>query len=83
MPNYPKIVAILKKEFPDITSEEIDDMISKIPPNMPTVAIVPLIKLTKVCCKSPEKLQKLKNTSAEEVLKTSQKYSVEKGKKNE
>lgn len=68
MPNYAKVVTMIKKEFPEITSEEIDEMISQIPPNMPTVAIKPLLKLAKVCSKDPEKLERLKNTSAKDVL---------------
>ena len=65
MPNYPKIVVMLKKEFPEITSEEIDEMISKIPPNFPTVAVMSLIKLTKACYKNPELAKRLKKEKEE------------------
>lgn len=68
MPNYPKIVAMLKKEFPNITSEEIDDMIAKIPPNMPTVAIKGLIKMTKYLIDNPAKRKLLKNTPASSLI---------------
>ena len=68
MPNYAKVVTMIKKEFPEITSEEIDEMISQIPPNMPTVAIKPLLKLAKVCSQNPDKLEKLKKISAKDVL---------------
>lgn len=68
MPNYPKIVAMLKKEFPNITSEEIDDMISKIPPNMPTVAIKGMIKMTKHLIDNPAKRKLLKTTPASSLI---------------
>lgn len=65
MLDYPKIVAKLKKEFPEITSKEIDEMISKIPPNFPTVAVMSLIKLTKACYKNPDLVKKLKKEKDE------------------
>lgn len=68
MPNYPKIVAMLKKEFPNITSEEIDDMISKIPPNMPTVAIKGMIKMTKHLIDNTAKRKLLKTTPASSLI---------------
>lgn len=71
MLNYAKVVVMLKKEFPDITSEEIDEMISQIPSNTPTPIVKSLIKLTKICHKDPEKFQMLKNTSVQDVLESS------------
>lgn len=68
MPNYPKIVAMIKKEFPDIKPEEIDDMIAKVPPNMPTVAIKGLIKMTKHLIDNPAKRKLLKSTPASSLI---------------
>lgn len=61
--NYPKLVIKLKKAFPDITQEELDDMISKVPPNIPTVMIDSMIALTKAVRKDPKKLDELKKVN--------------------
>ena len=58
--NYPKLVIKLKNAFPDITQEELDDMISKVPSNLPTVMIDSVIALTKATMKDPKKLEELK-----------------------
>lgn len=57
---YPKIAKKLKKEFPDLTEEEISQMISQIPPNLPYPLLVMSIKLTKASIKEPQLLDKLK-----------------------
>lgn len=61
--NYPKLVQKLKKAFPDITQEELDDMISKVPPNLPTVMMDSMIALTKAIYKDPKKLDDLKKVN--------------------
>lgn len=61
--NYPKLVIKLKKAFPDITQEELDDMISKVPPNLPTVMIDSMIALTKAIQKDPKKFDDLKKVN--------------------
>lgn len=58
--NYPKIAKKLKKEFPDLTEEEISQLISQIPPNLPYPILVMSIKLTKASIKNPQLLDKLK-----------------------
>lgn len=61
--NYPKLVIKLKKAFPDITQEELDDMISKVPPNLPTAMIDSMIALTKAIHKDSKKLDDLKKVN--------------------
>ena len=58
--NYPKIAKKLKKEFPDLTEEQISQMIFQIPPNLPYPILVMSIKLTKASIKNPQFLDKLK-----------------------
>lgn len=58
--NYPKIAKKLKKEFPDLTEEELSQLISQIPPNLPYSLLVMSIKLTKASIKKPQLLDKLK-----------------------
>ena len=60
MCDYAKVVEILKKEFPSITQDEIDEMISQIPPEMPTQVAKSMIKLTKHLVNNPAKRKLLK-----------------------
>lgn len=64
--NYPKIALKLKKEFPDLTEEEISQMISQIPPNLPYPLVVMSIKLAKACVKDPKKLDDLKKVNVKQ-----------------
>lgn len=64
--NYPKIAKKLKKEFPDATEEEISQMVSQIPPNLPYPLLVMSIKLTKASIKEPKFLDKLKKNEVTE-----------------
>lgn len=64
--NYPKIAKKLKKEFPGLTEEEISQMISQIPPNLPYPLLLMSIKLTKASIKKPEFLDKLKKNEVTE-----------------
>lgn len=73
--NYPKLVQKLKKAFPDITQEELDDMISKVPPNLPTAMIDSLIALTKACQKDPNKIHDLKKVNVLDHIKIKSKRS--------
>lgn len=64
--NYPKLVKKLKKEFPDATEEEISQMISQIPPNLPYPLLVMSIKLTKLSLRDIHFLEKLKKNEVTE-----------------
>lgn len=60
MLDFYKVKQLLKKEFPDITQEEIDEMISQIPPSMPYAGVKSLIKITKHLKDNPAKMKLLK-----------------------
>lgn len=60
MLDFYKVKQLLKKEFPDITQEEIDEMISQLPPSMPYPAVKALVKLTKHLKDNPGKRKLLK-----------------------
>ena len=71
MVKYEKVVKLLKKEFPEITQEEIDQMVSQIPMHLPMPVVLLAIKATKLKMQSPEAFEKLKgkkwNTIGEEI----------------
>ena len=60
MLDYSKVVQLLKKEFPSITQEEIDYMISTLPSNMPFPAVKALVKMTKHLQDNPAKRKLLR-----------------------
>ena len=60
MLDYSKVVQLLKREFPSITQEEIDYMISTLPANMPYSAVKALVKMTKHLQNNPAKMKLLK-----------------------
>ena len=64
MLDFYKVKQLLTKEFPDITQEEIDEMISQIPPSMPYAAVKSLIKITKHLKDNPAKMKLLKLQTA-------------------
>ena len=55
MLDYSKVVALIKKELPSATDEEIDYMISTIPANTPYILVKNLVKLTKHLVDNPAK----------------------------
>lgn len=61
MVKYEKVVKLLKKEFPEITQEEIDQMVSRIPMHLPMSVVLLAIKATKLKMQSPEAFEKLKS----------------------
>lgn len=71
MVKYEKVVKLLKKEFPEITQEEVDQMISQIPMHLPMPVVLLAIKATKLKMQAPEAFEKLKgkswNTIGEEI----------------
>lgn len=71
MLDFSKVAEKLRKNFPDITQEEIDEMISQIPAYLPMQAVDAMIKMTKACMKNPAKRKLLKKISASELLKDS------------
>lgn len=73
MVNFPKVVSRLKKKIPEITDDEITEIISTIPTNMPTPLVNVMIDTLAVCYKNPDKLKKLQSTDAKEVLGRMQK----------
>ena len=60
MLDFYKVKQLLKKEFPDITQEEIDEMISQIPPSMPYAGVKSLVKIIKHLKDNPAKMKLLK-----------------------
>lgn len=63
MVKYEKVVELLKKEFPEITQNEIDEMISQIPMHLPMPLVLLAIKATKLKMQSPEAFERLKRKS--------------------
>lgn len=55
MLDYSKVVALIKKELPSVTDEEIDYMISTIPPSTPYHLVKGMVKLTKHLVNNPAK----------------------------
>lgn len=70
--DYVKLSKAIKKEFPELTDDEISEMISQVPSNIPTFGIKPILKLVKVCMKDPKKLDALKKTDPTKALKSVQ-----------
>lgn len=68
MANFSKVVERLKKKIPEITDDEISEIISTIPANMPTRLVYVLIDVAHVCYNDRDKLKKLQSTDAKEVL---------------
>ena len=67
MLDYSKVFELLKKEFPDISQQEIDDMILQIPADMPLYAVKAVVKITKQVHNNPAKaklLQKMQKKTA-------------------
>ena len=76
MLDYSKVVQLLKKEFPQITQEEIDYMISTIPSSMPYPAVKAMVKLTKHLIDNPAKRKLLTKKSADEQIPAFKNSSV-------
>lgn len=55
MLDYAKVAQKLRKAFPDLSEEEISQMMAKIPSYVPMAAIDGLIAMTKHCMKNPAK----------------------------
>lgn len=62
--DYSKVEQKLKKAIPEITQEEINEIISTIPPTMPMVLVSSMIQVLKVTYKNPKELERLKKTNA-------------------
>ena len=55
MLDYAKVAQKLRKAFPDISEEEISQMMAEIPSYVPMAAVDGLIAMTKQCMKNPKK----------------------------
>lgn len=62
--DYYKVEQKLKKAIPEITQEEINEIISTIPPSMPMVLVSSMIQVLKLTYKNPKELERLKKTNA-------------------
>lgn len=61
MLDFSKVVTLIKKELPSSTDEQIDYMISTIPPSTPYILVKNLVKLTKHLVDNPAKRKLLRS----------------------
>ena len=61
MLDYSKVVALIKKELPSATDEDIDYMISTIPPSTSYALVKTMVQLTKHLIDNPAKRKLLRS----------------------
>lgn len=57
MLDYSKVTQLFKKEFPSITQDEIDYLISILPLNVPYPSVKALVRVTKIIWQTKQNVQ--------------------------